>query len=138
MEVLVIQIEWHLEMPIATVYSPVSGTILRVALLHRSYVIHNRIGIGTELMLSTNGFIVQVLRSAGDVILPPTQPVFAKWVAFKRQLAPSISHRVARLLFVNGVETVQDLKRRGMSIGQIPGIGPVTMNRIIAMHASLD
>ena len=132
-QVFVLSIEWHREMPIATVFNYVVDDYVRVSLLHRSYMLRYGIGIGSELQLSSNGFIVKVLKSAGEVILPPEGTVFDPWFLLKRELSPAISPYIARHLYRGGIRTVSDIKRRGESIGQIRGVGPVTTQRILTV-----
>ena len=130
MDVLVIKIDWYLDIPIAKVYAIVSGDISFISLLHRSFVQRHSIGIGSELQLSEEGCIIRVIKSSGDVLLPTTNTIFDRWFLFRTQLEPHISHGYARILFVSGIETVHELRDRRGSVGQIRGIGPVTTTRI--------
>jgi hypothetical protein len=130
MSVLVIKINWYLDIPIATVYSTVSGGISYLSLLHRSFVQRQKIGVGSEIHVSEEGCLVRVIKSSGQVLLPTTNTVFDRWFLFKTQLEPYISHGYARILFVSGIETIQELRDRKLSIGKIRGIGPVTSSRI--------
>ena len=133
MDVLVIKIDWYLDVPIATVYSTVSGDILVTNLLHRSVVQRYNIGIGSEIHISEQGMLVRVIKSSGDVIFPPSNTIFDRWFLFRTQLEPHVSHGYARILFTSGIETVRELHDRGLSIGNIRGIGPVTVARIQSM-----
>jgi hypothetical protein len=129
--VLVLSIGWYQSMPIATVFNYTAGDSLRVSLLHRSYMLRYGIGIGSELQVSSNGFIVKVLQSAGEVVFPPDGTVFDSWFLLKHELSPTISPYIVRHLFRGGIRTLADIKRRGESIGQIRGIGPVATKRIL-------
>jgi hypothetical protein len=138
MDVCVVKIDWHLDIPIATVYVRASGDMMRTCLLHRSFVQRYEIGIGSELQVSTEGCLIRVIQSSGDVVLPNTNTVFDRWFLFRRQLKPYISHGYARILFVNGIETLRELSNRRASVGQIRGIGPVTATRIQKMFDSMN
>jgi hypothetical protein len=130
MDVLVIEIIWYMDIPIATVYAIVSGDIFCKSLLHRSFVQRHNIGVGSEIQLSDEGCLVRVIKSSGEVLLPKTNTVFDRWFLFRRQLKPYISHGYARILFTSGIETFNELRDHRSSIGKIRGIGPVTTTRI--------
>jgi hypothetical protein len=133
MDVLVIEIKWYLDIPIATVYSMISGAIFSTSLLHRSFVMRYSIGVGSEIHVSEEGYLVRVIQSSGEVILPSMNTVFDRWFLFKTQLKPYISHGYARIIFLHGIETIQELQDHRASIEQIRGIGPATANRIQSM-----
>lgn len=136
MNVVVIEILWFHEMPIATVYNTVSWRISKVSLLQRSYVSEQNLGVGSKLRLSTNGFIQRVLFSSGYVDDRVPTTVFDRWFVFKNKLEQHfLSRKFARLLFLQGVDTFEKLESAQMRIGQLSGIGPVTTQRIQDMFA---
>lgn len=131
--VLVIAIRWHLETPIGTVYAPLSGDITQISLLHQSYLVRYRIGIGSELLISDKGYILQVTRSTKTELKPSANTPFDRWFLFRTQLRPYLSRKFARTLFVHGIETLPALQALGQSVGNIRGIGPVTVKHIQEM-----
>jgi hypothetical protein len=130
MNALIVSINWDHEIPIATVQA--KDGIFRISLLHRSYMKQNNIGIGSEIMVSNLGYIQHVIKSSGYT--PPVSgDVFDKWFLLQRSLRPYLPNHVIRILFLNGIETLPELKRRHQSVDQLRGIGPVISNRIRSM-----
>jgi hypothetical protein len=137
MEVLILEIDWVLDFPIAIVTD--NEVVFRLSLLHRSFVQRHQIGVGTRLQLSTTGFIQQVLESTGGHAPPPKTPdIFDKWFLLYRQMKPFLSRHVSRILFLHGLETISDVVRYQQSVGQIHGIGPVTARSIQKMCSTLE
>ena len=133
MDVLVIKIDWYVDIPIAKVYN-VSGDIFYTSLLHRSFVQRHKIGVGTHLRLQQNNLVERVIKSSGNIQLPETDSVFDRWFLFRAQLKPYVSG-YTRKLFIGGIESVRELRERRSSVGKIRGIGPVTTMKI---HNMLD
>jgi hypothetical protein len=131
--VLVICIRWYLETPIGTVYSPLSGNITQISLLHQSYLTRYCIGIGSELLISDNGYIIRVTKPTKTEIKPSVSTCFDRWFLFRAQLRPFLSQKFARTLFGHGVETLGALQALGQTVGNLYGIGPVTVKRIQEM-----
>jgi hypothetical protein len=129
MSVLVIKIDWYLDIPIATISEMVSGDISYKSLMHRSFIQRYNIGVGSIIQLSEEGCIVRVIESSGAK-LSRTNTVFDRWFLFRKQLKPYISHGYAKILFLSGIETVLELRDHMASVGKIRGIGPVTTTRI--------
>ena len=129
MDALVIHIDWYV-IPIAKVYTVVSGDIMYTSLFHRSFVQRYKIGVGTRLRLHQNGSVEQVIASHGDLLLPKTDSTFDRWFLFRAKLKPYVSYGYARKLFVDGIESVGELRDRRFSIGTIRGIGPATTIKI--------
>jgi hypothetical protein len=137
MEVLILHIDWFLDLPIATV-AAAAQVPFRLSLLHRSFVQRYHITLDTRLCLSTTRFIqkVFVADTVGYYIPTPTQTVFDRWFLLRRQLKPFLSPRVCLLLFTHGLETIDDIGRY-QSFSQIHGIGPVMSRKIHAMCSTL-
>lgn len=137
-----LQITWKHDLPIAKVYSVVDGAIFRVSLLHRSYQCRYGIGIGSTLRVSMNRFIIHGINPVRhDHQYPNTESVFNRWFLFRKQLKPHLSPSVAKKLFLRGIETVDELRRRVHEVQEIRGIGPVAATRIRQMlltHVSVS
>jgi hypothetical protein len=130
MNVHIVSINWDREIPIATVEAN-DMTLYRVSLLHRSYMKKHNIGIRSEIRVSHMGFIQYVITSTGYIGAPPVQnDVFDKWFLLQHGLRPYVPNYVIRILFLNGIETLSELKQRHLSVGQLRGIGPVMAKKI--------
>jgi hypothetical protein len=138
MDVCVTHVLWHGDMPVATVCESLSRRTRIISLLHKSFMSRYQIGIGSKLRVSHDGFLLDVLEEKGEVILPTESTVFTKWFLFKSETTPMISTKVARLLFLNGMETITDVRLHDVSLAKINGIGPVTMGRIQNMIRSTN
>ena len=137
MEVRILSLEWCMEMPIATVVGT-TGAVFRICLLHRSFLQRHHLGVGSRLQVSALGFFQKVIEATGGYKPPATQTVFDAWFVLYPQLTPFVSKRVARILFLHGLQTVDAIGRYRQSVEQIHGIGPVTARRIRAMCTSLS
>jgi hypothetical protein len=138
MNVLVIKIEWCLDVPVATVYETISGDISHISLLHRSFVQRYKIGVGSEIRLSESGDNIERVNTEGDTLFPSTNTTFDRWFLFRTQLEPFVSRAYARILFLSGIETLRTLHDRMGFLGHIRGIGPVTVNRVQNMFKGMS
>jgi hypothetical protein len=138
MDVVITEIMWYGEIPIATVIEISTGNRRRISLMHQSYINRYRIGIGSELHVSSKGFVEHVKTESDEVSVPKRFGVFTRWFLFRQQMTPMISIGVARRLFSHGIETLTDIQSRHDSeIGQIRGIGPVAIGNIRRLIESL-
>ena len=137
MEVRILQIDWLVEMPIATVTT--TDRVFRISLLHQSFVQRHKLGIGSRLQLSATGFIHHVIEAVGEYTPPePNTPtIFDKWFLFYQEVEPFLGKRIAQILFRNGIQTVTDIGRHRQLVDQLYGIGPVTTRIIGAMCTTL-
>ena len=132
MYVRVEQLTWVGQVPIARV-QPVDagGTAFQVCLLHHSFLVRARIGLGTILQISPVGFVEQIVETVGEVLGPPSDKTeFEFWVAFRRRLAHLLQPKVLYLLFLSGITTYEQLVLQRNHVLNISGIGPVTNMRI--------
>ena len=136
MEVHVLSLDWCLEMPVATVVST-TNAIFRLCLLHRSFLQRHHIGIGSRLQISDTGFFQKVLEATGGATTPPSRTAFDAWFVLYPQLIPFMSKRVARILFMHGLQTVDAIGRYRQSVEDIHGVGPVAARQIREMCTSL-
>ena len=128
MNVLIIDINWDREIPVATVQE--HDASFRVSLLHRSYMKEHNIEIGSTIRVNHMSYIEHVIKSTGYVGPPADGDVFDKWFLLQRELRPYVPIHVIRILFMNGIDTLPELRRRHLSVDQLRGIGPAITKKI--------
>ncbi len=140
MHVRVEQITWVGQVPIARASRlDAVGTVVSVCLLHHSFLVRSRLGLGSILQISSAGFVEHVVEAAGAVGVPPSDDTeFACWVAFRRRLAPVLQTKVLYVLFRSGITTYDQLVQQRYHLLHITGIGPVTNQRIQAILGPPD
>ena len=137
MEVRILSLDYYMEMPIATVVGT-TGNVFRLCLLHRSFLRRHRMGIGSRLQVTETGYFIKVLEATGYPTSPnTTRTIFDTWFNLYNTIKPFVSKRVARILFLYGLQTVDAIGSYRHCVEQIHGIGPVTARRIRTMCNSL-
>jgi hypothetical protein len=143
MDVVVIDILWINKVPIATVYSELAGDIFSVNLLHEAFVQRHGIGKGSSLHLTDARYIVSTTTATHEYVPRPvsdidhdTEHLFRSWFVFRAYFKGALTNKVLRLLFLAGIDTVENLRRHSTALGHIPGIGPATRKVIRSLFES--